>query len=145
MRALRDDRGVSLSQMSFATAEETRLPTRYTGSFISKVERGEKAPPPDLLILYGLILKASIEELPEAHLAFARRQFDEDAVGYTAAIKNLESLEAAEAAGQLRVHPPDYDLLRRELVDDRPAEPGKRSSETSASPQRKRRAKKRAA
>lgn len=106
MRALREDRGMSLSRLSFASATDDTVEERYTASFLSKVENGHKPAPEPMLILYGALFQPTPDELPEYHLAHARRMLDEKVVGLGQAVANLRELEAAASGPEGLPAPP---------------------------------------
>lgn len=90
LRALREARGYSQPRLSFALYD---LGVTYDASFISRVERGEKAPPLAFMRAIGQLLKPTHAELPEYHLAIARAEFDEAEVGLERALANLSEFD----------------------------------------------------
>lgn len=143
MRAARKQRDQSLGTMSYAIWEATRGDLRYDSSFLSRVETGKKTAPPDLLLIYGELLGATIEELPEFHLARARRQIEERDVGMKTALANLRRFEAA-AAGPGALPEQDPAALQHGLEAPPSSAAGNRGSPKAASPRRRRSSKKRA-
>jgi transcriptional regulator with XRE-family HTH domain len=114
LRALREYRKLSQSALSFAMydadAEEGR---GYDPSFIARIERGERRPPYRFMVLAGRVLKPSITEFPEYHLAMARRALDETEVG----------LEQALISAQ------EHGFLIPDETDETPAEKVARGAE----------------
>lgn len=94
LRALREDRGLSLHRLSLALYEADADKGRvYDASFISKIEKDNARPPTNLMVLLGEVLNPSKEELPEYHLAMMRRALDEREVGLDQALANLQHLD----------------------------------------------------
>lgn len=144
LRALREDRGLSLGKLSFAIWEATDGEHPYEPSFLGRVERGEKPVPDALLLLYGAVLAVSFSELPEFYLAEARRQLDEREVGLDTAVENLRRLEADGLLAADLLPLPAADELQRELEDQQRASAGGGGSVTPPSPRSRRSARRRA-
>jgi transcriptional regulator with XRE-family HTH domain len=81
-RSLREERGLSQSQLAFAMYDaDTEERRGYDASFIARVERGDRRPPYRFMLLAGRALAPTLAELPEYFLAMARRELDEEQVG----------------------------------------------------------------
>lgn len=88
LRALRTDREYSLGRLSRALYDAGS--GIYEASFISQMETGKKAVPVAFLLGVGALLEPTIRELPQYHLAQARRLLDEREVGLEEALANYE-------------------------------------------------------
>jgi hypothetical protein len=87
-------------QLSYAMYEADLEERRgYDPSFIARVERELRKPPMRYMVLLGRVLKPSLEELPEYHLAMARRELDESEVGLGRALETLNRVNGALVDG----------------------------------------------
>lgn len=109
MREIRKVHGVSASRL-VGEMYDPAAETNYDSSFVSRVERGEKEPPDRLLAGFYDVVRPTIDELPEAHLAKARCELNPEIVGPEVALANLES-------SALLVDVDDLDELRESLAD----------------------------
>lgn len=95
LRALRENRGLSLQRLSLAVYEADGAQKLYDPAFLSKIERAGARPPTRLMVLLGEVLDPKIEELPEYHLAMMRRALDEREIGIDQALSNLRVIDKA--------------------------------------------------
>lgn len=129
LRALREERGLSLQRLSLALYEADDAQKLYDPAFLSKIERAGARTPTRLMVLLGEVLDPSIEELPEYHLAMMRRALDEREIGLDQALSNLRRIDQAVVAEEEAEDLSAYLRAQGERLDAALGQPDEKGSQ----------------